>query len=88
MKDSDVKVHMIIDAELAKLLCQLDPNYRDFLMPKKEIVVELDRALYKRCDARIMCSALESIGYRHNDNDMCVLKKRTIPAYNAQSDLA
>ena len=80
MKDADVKVHMIIEAEMVKLLCQLDPSYRDFLMRNGEVVVELDRALYGLCEAGIMWyknirSALESIGYRRNNYDPCVFNK-------------
>ena len=36
MSDSGVKVHMSIDADVAKLLCQLDPTYEDFLMDKEK----------------------------------------------------
>ena len=37
MTDSYVPVYMVIDADMAKLLCQLDPSYKDFLSKKGEV---------------------------------------------------
>ena len=51
MTELNVPVYMVIDTDMAKLLCQLDPSYKNFLTNKGEVLVKLDRALYGLCEA-------------------------------------
>ena len=65
-------MYMVIDADMAKLLCRLDPAYKDFLTNKGEVLVKLGRALYGLCEAGLkwynnITSALEEIGYTRNE---------------------
>jgi hypothetical protein len=73
-------VHMMIDADMTKLLCEQDPTYKDFVTDKGEVVVQLDRALYGICEAGLMwyrniSSALFKLGYTCNEYDQCVFNK-------------
>ena len=80
MNDLEITVHMMIDAEMTKLMCQLDPTYKDYLSNKGEVIVQLDRALYGICEAGLMwykniSAALLAIGYVQNEYDQCVFNK-------------
>ena len=80
MKDSEITVPMMIDADMTKLLCQLDPTYKDYLTNKGEVIVQLDRALYGICEAGLMrykniSATLLAIGYVQNEYDQCVFNK-------------
>ena len=81
MKDFDVVVYIIIEADMSKLICKLDPGYEEFLTNKGELLVKLDRALYGLCLAgliwyRNLCGKLEAIGYECNEYDKYVFNKQ------------
>ena len=82
MKDGEVTVYMTIDAEMTKLMCQLDPSYRAYITDKVKVIVELDHALYGICEAGLMWyknikGKLLTIEYFESEYDQCVSTRQT-----------
>ena len=71
-----------LDDVNSELLCQLRPEYRIFLTKSNELVVRLDKALY-RCvqSARLWYNTFKeyvmSVGYVPNEKYMCAFNKTT-----------
>ena len=81
MSATGVKVHMRLNATIAKLLIQLDPKYEKFVEPSGCIVVELDKALYGCVEAsllwfRDLSATILRMGFVQNPYDQCVFNKR------------
>ena len=75
-----VKILVRLDKVNSELLCQLRPEYRNFLNQHGEITVKLDRALYgcvqsARLWYNTFCVFLESLGFVANERDKCVFNK-------------
>ena len=64
----------------SKLICKLDPGYKEFLTNKGKLLVKQDRALYGLYEAGLMWyrnlrGKLQAIGYECNEYDKSVFNK-------------
>ena len=75
-----IKVRMRIPPEIAAVICELYPNYQEFLQPDGSLFVLLDKALYGCVESaklwyELLRLTLESIGLIQNPYDACVFNK-------------
>ena len=73
-------VHMRLDKDTAKLLCELDDKYKAFLTLDGSIVVVLNKALYGCVESAklwydTLTSQLIKCGYVQNPMDKCIFNK-------------
>jgi hypothetical protein len=73
-------VLMEIDATNAKILAEINPNYRKFIRSNGSMVVELKKALYGCVESAklwfdLLTSTLKADGYVQNPKDPCVYYK-------------
>lgn len=71
------KVHMIVEPELAKLLCELDETFKEYLRADGSVAVRLSGALYGCVESAKLwydriAGFLERIGFVKNEQDQCV----------------
>ena len=64
----------------SRVLCKIDPKYKEFLRKDGTMVVRLKRALYGCVEsARLwydkLCRDLEAIGYKKNSADICIFNR-------------
>jgi hypothetical protein len=83
MHKTGIDVYMKIDGQNAKILCQLDNNYKRYMQKGERgeyLVVNLDRALYGCVESAKLWyndlkETLDKAGYKVNSRDECVFNK-------------
>ena len=78
--DMKAEVHMKLPKIIAQILVSIMPEYKTFLLPSGEIVVQLDKALYGCVEsARLwyehLAMSMERLGFTRNPLDICVFNK-------------
>ena len=78
--NTGIKVHVRLDAIVAKLLLLLDDSYAEFMEKDGTIVVQLDKALYGCIESAALwyhdlVSKLSKLGFTENPYDLCVFNK-------------
>lgn len=73
-------VRMLLDKDLAEVLCQVDPKYRRYLRADGKLLVKLKKALYGCVESAklwydLCKSGLESLGFEENPYEPCVFNK-------------
>lgn len=72
------EVHMVLQPEVADILCRIRPKYEEYLNDDGSIIVKLEKALYGLIESselwyRKLTGDLKSIGFKPNVKDPCVL---------------
>ena len=75
-----IKVHVRLDAALARLLALLDNSYAEFMETDGTLTVQLDKALYGCIESAALwyhdrVSKLSMLGFTANPYDLCVFNK-------------
>jgi Reverse transcriptase (RNA-dependent DNA polymerase) len=70
------RVEMLLTAEVAEILCRLDPDHKRFLRPDRKIAVRLKKALYGCIQSAVLgyqelASTLQDMGFHENLYDIC-----------------
>ena len=76
--DMKREVHMVLQPEVADILCRIRPKYEEYLNDDGSIIVKLEKALYGLIESselwyRKLTGDLKSIGFKPNVKDPCVL---------------
>ena len=80
--DIDKEVYIKVDADVAKLLIQINPKYRDFLEKDDGLTLRLNRALYGLIQSPVLwyfhfTKVLKSLGYKQLVSDKCVFVRNS-----------
>ena len=75
-----IKVHVRLDAALARLLALLDNSYAEFMETDGTMIVQLDKALHGCIESAALwyhdlVSKLSMLGFTANPYDLCVFNK-------------
>ena len=73
-------VYMTIGKDVVPLVLEIDPSYKDFVMPNGTVVVKLDKALYGLIESgklwyEHLTGVLVKDGYKPNPLERCVFNK-------------
>ena len=79
--DMTSEVYMILNRQLSEIIITLDPSYNNFINPKGEILVKLDKALYGCVESgrlwyNEVSSHLQSLDFIQSEVDSCVFYKK------------
>jgi hypothetical protein len=80
-------VVMMLPAEVAEMLCNIDSKYSKFLRPDKKIAVKLKKALYGCVQSAVLwynelTSTLEELGFIRNPYDTCSFSRPHQDSYD------
>jgi Reverse transcriptase (RNA-dependent DNA polymerase) len=80
-------VVMMLPAEVAEMLCIIDPKHTKFLRPDKKIAVKLKKALYGCVESAVLwynelTSTLEELGFIRNPYDTCSFSRPHQDSYD------
>ena len=69
-------VEMMLSQEVTEMLCEIDPNNRQFVRPNGKIYVRLKKALYGCVQSTVLwpnelTSTLVTMGFTENVYDVC-----------------
>jgi hypothetical protein len=78
--DLEEDVYMVLEPIVARILCEIEPEYEPFKDSKGQIIVKLKKALYGLVEsARLfynhLSKTIEGLGFTRNPYDICVFNR-------------
>ena len=82
MDEEDRPVYMKLNKQISELVCEVDPNFKEYKDKNHEIIVKLRKALYGCIQSaklwyKHIRITLENIGFNINAEDECIFNKTT-----------